>query len=897
MWEKVIRLGMVGVFVLLVGCESDENEPEVLGGAADTEMKSAPTAPPPTEEPMPSVTAQQLHDEREANATRYDAQYKGNWVRISGQVTKIDGGDVFLGADGFLNDVRLQDLSQEEQIALDKGDTVTATCRVGNYILGSIFLEGCELHPTEMPAVEVRAPATEAEPTAAPQPSPTSAPVVSPPTEEPMPSVTAQQLHDERKANATRYDAQYKGNWVRISGQITKIDGGDVFLGADGFLNDVILQDLSQEEQIALDKGDTVTATCRVGNYILGSIFLEGCELHPTEMPAVEVRAPATEAEPTAAPQPSPTSAPVVSPPTEEPMPSVTAQQLHDERKANATRYDAQYKGNWVRISGQVTKIDGGDVFLGADGFLNDVILQDLSQEEQIALDKGDTVTATCRVGNYILGSIFLEGCELHPTEMPAVEVRAPATEAEPTAAPKVTPEPTATLPVPTPEPIPTQAPPVPSPPSSPVEIGTTVEAGGSSYTLNEVKDPAPAGVFGGVDAGKRLVALDITQVGISDDGDRYNPRYFAVQDTDGYVYDPGFADADVEPSFGSGELAAGQIVRGWVVFELPESARLVSVLAEPEVVGARITIADLAQDQGGNIVSHTPPPVPSPPSSPVEIGTTVEAGGSSYTLNEVKDPAPASVFGGVDAGKRLVALDITQVGISDDGDRYNPRYFAVQDTDGYVYDPGFADADVEPSFGSGELAAGQIVRGWVVFELPESARLVSVLAEPEVVGARITIADLAQDQGGNIVSHTPPPVPSPPSSPVEIGTTVEAGGSSYTLNEVKDPAPAGVFGGVDAGKRLVALDITQVGISDDGDRYNPRYFAVQDTDGYVYDPGFADADVEPSFGSGELAAGQIVRGWVVFELPESARLVSVLAEPEVVGARITIADLGTGHP
>ena len=195
MWERVIRLGMVGVFVLLVGCESDENEPEVLGGTADTEMKSAPTAPPPTEEPMPSVTAQQLHDEREANATRYDAKYKGNWVRISGQVTKIDGGDVFLGADGFLNDVRLQDLSQEEQIALDKGDTVTATCRVGNYILGSIFLEGCELHPTETPAAEVRAPATEAEPTAAPQPSPptatpqdTAAPIL--PTSTPPPTPT-----------------------------------------------------------------------------------------------------------------------------------------------------------------------------------------------------------------------------------------------------------------------------------------------------------------------------------------------------------------------------------------------------------------------------------------------------------------------------------------------------------------------------------------------------------------------------------------------------------------------------------------------------------------------------------------------------------------------------------
>ena len=131
--------------------------------------------------------------------------------------------------------------------------------------------------------------------------------------------------------------------------------------------------------------------------------------------------------------------------------------------------------------------------------------------------------------------------------------------------------------------------------------IGTTVESGGSSYTLNEVMDPAPAGIFG-VDTGKRLVALDITQLGMSDGGDPYNAFYFAVQDADGYVYSTGLADADVEPRLGSGELAAGQIIRGWVTFELPESARLVSVLVESEVFGARITIADfLAQDQVGD--------------------------------------------------------------------------------------------------------------------------------------------------------------------------------------------------------------------------------------------------------------------------------------------------------
>ena len=254
--------------------------------------------------------------------------------------------------------------------------------------------------------------------------------------------------------------------------------------------------------------------------------------------------------------------------------------------------------------------------------------------------------------------------------------------------------------------------------------------------------------------------------------------------------------------------------------------------------------------------------PTPTPEPTPVVIGTTVVAGGSSYTLNEVRDPAPPGIFG-VTEGKRLIALDITQVGTSDDGDDFNALYFAVQDSDGYVYGPELAGADVEPQFGSGELATGQIVRGWVVFELPETSRLVSVMVEAEVFGSRITITEFTQDQAGDLASQTLPPVPLPPSSPVVIGTTVEAGGSSYTLNEVKDPAPAGILG-VTEGKRLIALDITQVGTSDDGDDFNALYFAVQDSDGYVYGPELAGADVEPQFGSGELAAGQVVRGWVV---------------------------------
>ena len=147
------------------------------------------------------------------------------------------------------------------------------------------------------------------------------------------------------------------------------------------------------------------------------------------------------------------------------------------------------------------------------------------------------------------------------------------------------------------------------------------------------------------------------------------------------------------------------------------------------------------------------------------------------------------------------------------------------------------------------------------------------------------SIADEVADWKSRlIVVATPTPEPSPVDYP-----TVEVGGSSYTVHEVLDPAPPGVFG-VDEGKRLVAVDVTQAA-GDEGDSYNLRYLSVQDANGYVYQKG-GFADVEPSFGYGVLAAGQRVRGWVSFEVPEAAILVAVMAQAEVLGPNIVIADL-----
>ena len=118
----------------------------------------------------------------------------------------------------------------------------------------------------------------------------------------------------------------------------------------------------------------------------------------------------------------------------------------------------------------------------------------------------------------------------------------------------------------------------------------------------------------------------------------------------------------------------------------------------------------------------------------------TVEAGENTYTVNEVRDPAPASY--GLGVGERLVAIDITIVALSDDSD--GSHFFSVQDSQGFVYESS-GSMDLRPRLAAGDLSKGQRVRGWVPFKVPEAGVLVSVLVRPGYSGSRVVIADLTR--------------------------------------------------------------------------------------------------------------------------------------------------------
>lgn len=137
---------------------------------------------------------------------------------------------------------------------------------------------------------------------------------------------------------------------------------------------------------------------------------------------------------------------------------------------------------------------------------------------------------------------------------------------------------------------------------------------------------------------------------------------------------------------------------------------------------------------------------LPSPTKNPrPKVGDTTEAKGSKYIVNEVRDPVvPTNQFSKPAAGMRWLAIDVTQEGTAPGGDDYNPFYFSIQDDKAFVYQRGGLGGP-EPRLSSGKLAAGQKVRGWVTFEIPADAKVISIMTQPEAIGGTIVIADLTK--------------------------------------------------------------------------------------------------------------------------------------------------------
>ena len=111
-------------------------------------------------------------------------------------------------------------------------------------------------------------------------------------------------------------------------------------------------------------------------------------------------------------------------------------------------------------------------------------------------------------------------------------------------------------------------------------------------------------------------------------------------------------------------------------------------------------------------------------------MGDVVTSGGFELVVHTVQDPVtPASVSGEPKPGRRWLAIELSFTNVACETREYAERDYSVELAEKVRYAPGFFE--LAGSLGSGSLAPGESVRGWVGFAVPASATVVLLIFDP----------------------------------------------------------------------------------------------------------------------------------------------------------------------
>jgi hypothetical protein len=118
----------------------------------------------------------------------------------------------------------------------------------------------------------------------------------------------------------------------------------------------------------------------------------------------------------------------------------------------------------------------------------------------------------------------------------------------------------------------------------------------------------------------------------------------------------------------------------------------------------------------------------------------------------------------------------------------------------------------------------------------------------------------------------TTAPTAEPPKANIgKVGDTITQGDYIITMVSAETATSYGDYTKAGDGKKYVAVEIIVESGADTGVSVNPFYCKLADGDAYSYTMTIGGHD--PSLSSqNDLAKGEKMRGWVTFEVPETAR-------------------------
>lgn len=192
------------------------------------------------------------------------------------------------------------------------------------------------------------------------------------------------------------------------------------------------------------------------------------------------------------------------------------------------------------------------------------------------------------------------------------------------------------------------------------------------------------------------------------------SPISFNLKDKDGYVYSYSMT-ASIEPKLSNGTLDAGDILKGWLTFEVRSSVNINSM---------KIKYSGFMENS---------PWIPLGKEAATKTTLTSKSNARAAVINRndiiIVESAKENVktnssFMGPKEGNKVIAIQV----IHDNRKSAQPvtstlMHYKLKDSEGNKFSAGFV-SHVEPRFTGGTIESGSFINGWISFEVPAATKI-----------------------------------------------------------------------------------------------------------------------------------------------------------------------------
>lgn len=191
---------------------------------------------------------------------------------------------------------------------------------------------------------------------------------------------------------------------------------------------------------------------------------------------------------------------------------------------------------------------------------------------------------------------------------------------------------------------------------------------------------------------------------------------------------------------------------------------------------------------------------------------------------------------------------------------------------------------------GCASPAAAPVVQ-LVTVLAPATVEVTRLVQVTQLVEVTRVVAPTARPATATLPATVGPTAAPTSAGPVGVSTPQQAGNIIFTILTLKGVKSVDQFTVAKPGNVIIICDVLIQNLGPDSVSYNPFYFKVKDGDGFEYSSNFSAPD--PTMRSGDLAAGDKVRGNVAFEIPATAKAVILSYDSSIVGVNLVQVNLG----